>query len=357
MKVIQRMLIEISRLTLWEWRKLRCRWMPWILLTVVLVLMQFAQWFAYAAYHNESLQEFTSGGSQSFSITEVVNGEPISISGSCASLENEGLHQEIGQLPEERRPEFLAEVAQWQANNCGNTTIREDLLDEFTIPQSITSAATGAVLFTPILLIILAASHVGSEYGLGTLRPALTRGTGRWQFLASNLVLLFLLSIATTIAIAVAAALSSLLAGVIPPDETGTLAESGKWSEFLIAEGKAIYACVPYIGLGVCLAVLTQSASAGIAIALGYYVVELIAAPILTVTIWGQQITDYLLRNNVDGWIESAFVSVELNGANSATNQPEALQAFLAILAYTLIFGIAAFLVFVRRDIAGAKGD
>ena len=105
-----------------------------------------------------------------------------------------------------------------------------------------------------------------------------------------------------------------------------------------------IYAFVPYIGLSVCLAVLAQSASAGIAIALGYYVIELIVAPILTVTVSGQRITDFLLRNNIDEWMDSAFISVEINGTSSTASQPEALQAFLVILAYTLVFCIAAFL-------------
>ena len=348
---------EVLRLTLWEWRKLRRRWMPWILLAVILVLMQAAQWFTYAAYHNESLQEFTAGGSQTFSITEEVDGESIRIEATCVSLENEGLPQGIEQLSEERQAEFLAELAQWQAENCANALPAEGLRNAFTIPQSITGAATGTVGLAPILLIILAASHIGSEYGWGTLRPALTRGAGRWQFLASKLLLLVLLSVARSIVIAIATAAASLLAAVIPPEETGTLAESGKWSEVFITWGKAIYAFAPYIGLSVCLAVLAQSASAGIAIALGYYVIELIAAPILNVTSWGQRIADFLLGNNVGEWMEAAFVSVEIDGASSTANQPEVLQAFLVILAYTLIFCIAAFFVFLRRDIAGAKGE
>ena len=351
------MLTEVSRLTLWEWRKLRRRWMPWILLAVILALMQIAQWFTYAAYHNEPLREFTSGGSQSFSITEEVNGESVSISATCSSIESEGPPTEIGLLPEERQARFLGELAQWQANNCGSSAIREELRGAFTIPQSLTGAATGMVGLAPILLIILAASHVGSEYGLGTLRPALTRGAGRWQFLASKLLLIMLLSVAATIVIFVATAAASLIAAVIPPEETGTLTNQGEWSGVFFTWGKVIYAFAPYIGLGVCLAVLTQSAAAGIAIALGYYVIELIAAPILTVTVSGQQITDYLLRNNVDEWLESAFITVEVNGASSAAVQPDVLQAFLVILAYTLIFCIAAFWVFLRRDITGAKGE
>ncbi|MDE2937270.1 MAG: ABC transporter permease subunit [Chloroflexota bacterium] len=351
------MLTEVIRLTLWEWRKLRHRWMPWILLAVILLLMQAAQWFTYAAYHNESLQEITSSGSHNFSITEEVDGESIRVTATCASLENEGLPQGIEQLSEERQAEFLAELAQWQAENCTDTLPTDEWRGAFTIPRSITESAPGVVGLAPILLIILAASHVGSEYGLGTLRPALTRGAGRWQFLASKLVLLMLLSIAATAVIAAATAIASLIAGIIPPEETGTLADSGKWSDAFITFAKMIYAFVPYIGLSVCLAVLAQSASAGIAIALGYYVIELIAAPILTISVSGQRITDFLLRNNIDEWMDSAFISVEINGASSITNQPEAMQAFLVISAYALVFCVAAFWVFLRRDIAGAKGE
>ena len=348
---------EVSRLTLWDWRKLRRRWMPWILLAVILALMQIAQWFTYAAYHNEALQEFASHGSQSFSFTEEINGESISISATCVSLESEGPPLEIGLLPEDQQARFLGELAQWRANNCSESTMREDLRGAFTIPRSITGAATGMVGIAPILLIMLAASHVGSEYGSGTLRPVLTRGVGRWQFLASKLLLIMLLSIAASMVIFVATAASSLIAAVIPPAETGTLVDSGDWSEVFVGWGKAIFAFVPYIALSVCLAVLTQSASVGIAIALGYYVIELIVAPILTVTISGQQITGFLLRNNIDEWIEAAFISAEINGVSSAANQPDALQAFLVICAYTLVFCVAAFWVFLRRDVAGAKGE
>ena len=331
--------------------------MPWILLAVVVVVMQMAQWFTYAAYHNESLQEFTSGGTQSFSIAEEVNGEAVRIEATCTSLANDGFPPEIEELSAERQTAFLGELAEWQANNCGDTILRDSLREAFTIPHSIAGATTGMVGFAPILLIILAASHIGSEYGWGTLRPALTRGTGRWQFLASKLLLLLLASIAAAMVVVVATAVASLIAAVVPPDETGTMAEAGEWSEVFVNFAKSIYAFAPYIALSTCLAVLTQSAAAGTAIALGYYVIELIAAPILNVTSWGQKIADFLLGNNVNEWIASAAVTLEVNGASSTADQPDTLQAFWVISAYTVILCVAAFWVFVRRDITGAKGE
>jgi ABC-2 type transport system permease protein len=331
--------------------------MPWILLAVVLVLMQAAQWITYAAYHNEALQQFTSGGTQNFSITEEIDGEQVRIEVTCTGLANDGPPPQVAELSEERRALFLSELAEWQATSCADTALRNDLREAFTIPQSIAGAVTGLVGLAPIFLVILAASHMGTEYGWGTLRPALTRGAGRWQFLAAKLLLLLLASIAAMLVVALFTVAASLLAAVIPPEETGALAETGSWTEVFVSSGKAIYAFAPYVALGVCLAVLTQSAAAGTAIALGYYVVELIAAPLLNLTSWGQKVADFLLGNNANEWIESATVSVEVNGASSAANQPDTLQAFLVLFVYTAVLGVIAFLVFLRRDIAGAKGE
>ena len=38
---------------------------------------------------------------------------------------------------------------------------------------------------------------------------------------------------------------------------------------------------------------LAQSSAAGISIALGYYVIELIASPLLNITSWGENIADF----------------------------------------------------------------
>ena len=351
------MIAHVMRLTQWEWFKLRGRWMPWILLAIAVVLAQLGMWFAYAAYHNETLQELTSGGSSSFGVSEEVNGETIDINVSCISLANEGLPPELDTLPEEMRTQMLEDIEKFRDESCADTSLREDLRKAFTIPHSIAGTFTGLVGFAPILIIILAASIMGTEYGWGTLRTALTRGTGRWQFLASKLILLLLTCAALFIVVAVFVAIASLIAAVIPPDEVNRLDDAGRWSEIAVNFGKAVYALLPYIALGTFLAVMTQSSSAGIAIALGYYVIELIASPLLNVTSWGENVADFLLGNNVNEWMQSAAVEVEIANASSAANQPDTLQAFLVILAYTVVLCAVAFWIFLRRDIAGARGD
>ena len=143
------MIAHVMRLTLWEWFKLRRRWMPFILLAVGVILAQVGLWFAFAAYHNETLQAFASGGSNSFGVVEEVDGEKIDLEASCVSLENEGLPSEIDKLSEERRTIVLREVEKFREESCGNTARREDLRRSFTIPHSIAEGATGLVRFAP----------------------------------------------------------------------------------------------------------------------------------------------------------------------------------------------------------------
>lgn len=351
------MFAHVVRLMLWEWYKLRRRWMPWILLAVAIAFMQLGIWLSYGAYHNESLQAFTAGGSSGFTMIEEVEGELVEVSVTCISLLNEGLPPEVDKLPEELRQKFIQDVDRFQEESCSNASPLDEFRKAFTIPHSISRSVVGLVGFAPFLILILTASLIGSEYGWGTLRTTLTRGAGRWQLLGAKIALVLVVSAAAYVIVAIAAAAASLLAAVIPPDEPGSLAETGKWSDAAATYVKALYASAPYVALATFLAVLTQSSSMSMAIALGYYAVELIAAPLLSLTEWGKTIADALVGRNVSEWMESAAVTVEINDASSAAGQGDALQAFLVILAYTVLLGTAAFWIFLRRDVAGAKGE
>ena len=68
---------------------------------------------------------------------------------------------------------------------------------------------------------------------------------------------------------------------------------------------------------------------------------------------------DVILGHNVSEWLQTTFVEVDVEldaGEQAVANQPDALQAFLVILAYVVVLGAAAFTLFLRRDITGAKG-
>ena len=68
-------------------------------------------------------------------------------------------------------------------------------------------------------------------------------------------------------------------------------------------------------------------------------------------------VRDAALGHNVAGWLQTAFVEVDLDeGEQAAAYQPDALQSFLVILVHIVVLGAAAFTLFMRCDITGAKG-
>ena len=160
----------------------------------------------------------------------------------------------------------------------------------------------------PILIMILAASLVGSEYGMGTLRTVLTKGTGRWPLLSSKLLLVLLTVAGGLVVLAVTAIAASLIAAVIPPSQEGGFADSGKWSETVVTFAKALYGLAPYIALSALLAVLTQSSAISIAASLGYYVLELIVTPLLRINETFEKLTDFILGGSVNNWMQVSFV-------------------------------------------------
>ena len=79
------MIVPVLRLTRWEWFKLRKRWMPWILLSIVVVITQFFLWGAYAAYHNEAIRSFVRSGNLYSASTQTDDGI-VSIELTCADV-------------------------------------------------------------------------------------------------------------------------------------------------------------------------------------------------------------------------------------------------------------------------------
>ena len=72
-----------------------------------------------------------------------------------------------------------------------NSKIDQDQLRDwsreiFVLPASLSNGLGFIQNIAVFAVTILAVASMGVEYGWGTLRTALTRGTGRWQFLAAK---------------------------------------------------------------------------------------------------------------------------------------------------------------------------
>ena len=179
---------------------------------------------------------------------------------------------------------------------------------------------------------------------------------GRWQYLAAKFILILLAGIGGLLVISAAVAVASIIAGLIPPSEEGSLIFSDGWLDSAEALGKALYALAPYVAVGMFLTVLTQSTAQGIALSMVYYVVEaLILPPLLGLSDLLENVSEALLSQNVGDWMYQGETAAAQ--ALGAAEQPDTVQAFFVMLAYIVVLAAATFWMFQRRDISGAKGE
>jgi ABC-type transport system involved in multi-copper enzyme maturation permease subunit len=192
---------------------------------------------------------------------------------------------------------------------------------------------------------------------------ALSRGMGRWQILSAKLVLCVLLGAGWLVVIALVNSLSSIIAGIIPPDEGISLivlAEGDTWESFLPEAakffGKAVYATVPYICLGAFFVVLTQSTAQGISLSIVGYIAEaMVVPPLLAISEKFEGIREGLLSSNVSEWM--SFGQTEAEVALRGAKQPDTTQAFFVILAYSVVMVGVSLWLFQHRDVSGARGE
>ena len=343
-----------------EWFKLRRRWLPWILLAVAVLVSQAFLWGFYTVYH------ITDGeGTNTFIPNYQYTGAAASIEITCSDLLDGRLKERVQPLSKDERLIVQGEISEWGPEVCSDYSSEIEKLFLFVMPVSILGSLilmfmTGLIY---ILVIILSASVLGSEYGWGTLRTVLTKGMGRWQILSAKLVLCVLIAAGWLVVISMVNIVSSIIAGIIPPDEGVSfilLPEGDTWGSVLssLAKflGKAVYATIPYICLGIFFVVLTQSTAQGISLSIVAYIAEaMVVPPLLAISEKLEGISEGLLSSNVSEWMSlgQSEAEVILKGAE----QPDTTQAFFVILAYSVVMVGVSLWIFQRRDVSGAKGD
>ena len=319
-------LVDVLRLTRWELFKLRKRWMPWIILGIVILIAQVALWGAYIAYRTtdigEALKITSFGGRTAADVWE------------CREIEH---------------PRDVCEDQE-----RGERLYRSFERPQFILPLSLANSLGFAQIFGVILVPILAASAMGAEYGWGTLRATLMRRPSRWRLLLAKFCAVMLLVVAGLLILSLTSVMSSLIVAWLSLSDGFGFADSGKWAAVWLVFGKAIYSLVPYVLLALLFTVLTSSAAFGTALVLGYYFIELLAAGALFD--WFGHISDFLLGPSIAGWMEGT-------GAQSPggvvliplSDLPGSLDAFLILLAYIVILGAATIWLFQQKEIGGSK--
>ena len=233
------------------------------------------------------------------------------------------------------------------------TTVFSEEIPRRSITENLVNGLEFSVVLTTMIALILSAAVTGGEYGWGTLRPSLSLGAGRWQFLASKVGVTLLIAAVILIIISVSVAVSGFIAEAVLSTSGSASLETTSWLDVLGMYARMVYSFLPYILLAMFFAVLTGSNGVGIALSMSYYFVDaFILSQILVAFQWGGTALAFLVSPNIAAWQDLG----ESGGINTIGEVSAMAQGFVVITIYGLALGGAAFALFLRRDIAGAKG-
>ncbi|MBI4236495.1 MAG: ABC transporter permease subunit [Chloroflexi bacterium] len=342
------MITHVFNLTRWEWFKLQRRWMPWILLALIVAFSQMPIWGGFFEYRSRVTNEVT-----------VQRWDPDRVFETGLTCAEVRAGQQPA-LPEDTEPGVIREVHE----RC---SVEAAAVDKaiFTLPTSLGFPFAIGQAFGMLLLSILAVSMLGTEYSWGTLRTLLVKGTGRWQYLTAKLTMVVLFTAGVWVGVTVATVLNSLLATALataPPPEVAEwiAAHPAAWSDMLVLAGRAFVAVLPYLALAAFVTVMTTSPAAGMAVSLGYYFAEGIGGILLIDVLKTPLVADYLLVRNITGWMLGSKDQVVapwfLTGPFGIGVPPSQVHAIVVLMAYILLFGIVSFWLFRRRDVTGPTG-
>lgn len=244
------------------------------------------------------------------------------------------------------------------------TEWRQELASErqaLTFPRVLSVAGGYTAFMGLILLVILAGSIVGGEYGTGTVRLSLTRGVGRGQLIAAQVVALALLALITmgvtlVLGAIIGVTLGPAIGGKIPALPAGGVLELlGYW----VAMSFQIFA---YALIGLLLGTLARSTAAAIAVPLGYYIFETLVGGILLALSFGiggsfgdflKHIPDWFLGNNV-ATLSTHVAQSPIDfgvSTSSVTAQLTTGRALLVSLAYCVVLIGLSYLILRGRDV------
>jgi ABC-type transport system involved in multi-copper enzyme maturation permease subunit len=166
----------------------------------------------------------------------------------------------------------------------GNTdggVAQRAIVGQLSFPASIGVALGYATFMGVVLLGIAAGVLVGSEYGQGTQRLALSRGVERWQALAAKVGAL---AVVAGIIVAGMLALGVLVGVTIGPLLGGSLQAmtAGAVPQLLAYWASVALRLFMYSLIGLFFATLGRSSAGGIGGVLGFVVVEIVGLGILT---------------------------------------------------------------------------
>ena len=233
-------------------------------------------------------------------------------------------------------------------HHSSNATTVRDSLDRIYLPQGAHTAVTAANSLWSILVVIAVAVVMGNEFQYGTIRTQLAMGLRRIPYLLAKAIAVFFAGIiGLAIIIAFGVGLSLLLTAV----DGVTIQWSGAFGqEFWQGIGAELLGTVTRFTLALFITLLARQVVAGVAVVLGYTVLEGTITSILTGFGGGwAKAVNFFLNPNQRAIMYGLNRSAEFNKHLLPTGVAAALLA-----TYAIIFLVVSVIIFNRRDVKGA---
>lgn len=193
--------------------------------------------------------------------------------------------------------------------------------------------------FASIMLIIIAAGIMGSEYGWNTLRPLVARSRSRVSLISAKLIAVAIYSLIFVVGLALVVAGMFFVGSWIVGEPSGF--SMSILGDGLVTSLKMLFSSLPYITLAFMLATVFRSNTAGIAGALGLTFIE---QPVFALLGLASDVF-----NDVAEW--GIAHNVNRIAGFDPGNDGDITQSVVLVFVYSVIFLAVSYVVFTRRDV------
>ncbi len=206
-----------------------------------------------------------------------------------------------------------------------------------------------------ILSVILITSSIGTEYHWRTIRTMLIWSESRFKLLGAKLIAVGILMLIGMVVGLLSGFIMSLITTAIGGYAFDFSFATGGylWGQFL-QFWRTFYVLIPYVLLGFLFAVIGRSSIPGIVLGMGEFLLEsMITALMYLAGGWIAKIPNYLLTVNVNAINGLSKVPPKAPEVGTSSQMPGLPHAFVTVAVYDLVFIIAAFYLFRKRDVTG----
>jgi ABC-type transport system involved in multi-copper enzyme maturation permease subunit len=230
---------------------------------------------------------------------------------------------------------------------------RQDQINSFLLPQVLGELPQVIGGLGSILIVMLAASMIGSEYGWGTVRVLVSSGVSRTRLMVAKL-----LALVEAVVLFVVAGMVSGIVGSLVLTLVGGHDLSFSWVDgttaadvMLIVVRLTFLLLVPAI-IAFTVAIVSRSLAVGIALGIGFQIAEQILSALLgSIGSLGERLRDLLFTTNL-----AAIDQLNAIGTRDIDpSLPDAWQAAGTLALYCAVLVAVSIVVFRRRDITSGS--